>query len=146
MAKKRLQKKRSSSTIRKQESEILQVTTSKTEPVRVETSKVEPVKVETSKVEPVKVETSKVEPVKVETSKVEPVKLDVPVDLTLYNERFQKHYDELKWLYCELYQDRDDVMTYLHDLTSNMEAFYNSRNSALKSVRLIRTGINAMTL
>ena len=113
MAKKRLQKKRSSSTIRKQESEILQVTTSKTEPVRVETSKVEPVKVE--------------------TSKVEPVKLDVPVDLTLYNERFQKHYDELKWLYCELYQDRDDVMTYLHDLTSNMEAFYNSRNSALKA-------------
>ena len=123
MAKKRLQKKRSSSTVRKQESEILQVTTSKTEPVRVETSKVEPVKVETSKVEPVKVE----------TSKVEPVKLDVPVDLTLYNERFQKHYDELKWLYCELYQDRDDVMTYLHDLTSNMEAFYNSRNSALKA-------------
>ena len=113
MAKKRLQKKRSSSTVRKQESEILQVTTSKTEPVRVETSKVEPVKVE--------------------TSKVEPVKLDVPVDLTLYNERFQKHYDELKWLYCELYQDRDDVMTYLHDLTSNMEAFYNSRNSALKA-------------
>ena len=53
MAKKRLQKKRSSSTIRKQESEILQVTTSKTEPVRVETSKVEPVKVETSKVEPI---------------------------------------------------------------------------------------------
>ena len=50
MAKKRLQKKRSSSTVRKQESEILQVTTSKTEPVRVETSKVEPVKVETSKV------------------------------------------------------------------------------------------------
>ena len=46
MAKKRLQKKRSSSTVRKQESEILQVTTSKTEPVRVETSKVEPVKVE----------------------------------------------------------------------------------------------------
>ena len=163
MAKKRLQKKRSSSTVRKQESEILQVTTSKTEPVRVETSKVEPVKVETSKVEPVKVETSKVEPVKVETSKVEPVKvetskvepvkvetskvepvkvetskvepvkLDVPVDLTLYNERFQKHYDELKWLYCELYQDHDDVMTYLHDLTSNMEAFYNSRNSALKA-------------
>ena len=87
MAKKRLQKKRSSSTVRKQESEILQVTTSKTEPVRVETSKVEPVKVETSKVEPVKVETSKVEPVKVETSKVEPVKLDVPVDLTLYNEQ-----------------------------------------------------------
>ena len=64
---------------------------------------------------------------------MEPVKLDVPVDLTLYNERFQKHYDELKWLYCELYQDRDDVMTYLHDLTSNMEAFYNSRNSALKA-------------
>ena len=90
--------------------------------------------VTTSKTEPVKVETSKVEPVKVETSKVEPVKLDVPVDLTLYNERFQKHYDELKWLYCELYQDRDDVMTYLHDLTSNMEAFYNSRKFSIEGI------------
>lgn len=150
MAKKRLQKKRSSSTVRKQESEILKVTTSGTEPVKVETSKVEPVRVETSKVEPIKVETSKVEPVKVETSRVEPVKLDVPADLDLYNKRFQKHYDELKWLYCELYQDRDDVMTYLNDLTSSMEAFYNSRNSALKAsdqrARLIRTGISVMTL
>ena len=172
MAKKRLQKKRASSTVKKQETEVLKVTTSKTEPVKVETSKVEPVKVETSKVEPVKVETSKVEPVKVETSKVEPIKvetskvepvkvetskvepvkvetskvepvkvetskvepakLEVPADLTIYNERFQKHYDELKWLYCELYQDRDDVMTFLNDLTSNMEAFYNNRNAALK--------------
>ena len=123
MAKKRLQKKRASSTVSKQGAEILKVATSKTEPV----------KVETSKVEPVKVETSKVEPAKVETSKVEPVKLEAPADLTIYNERFQKHYDELKWLYCELYQDRDDVMTFLNDLTSNMEAFYNSRNATLRA-------------
>ena len=193
MAKKRLQKKRASSTIRKQETEVLNATaskaepikvetskvepikvetskvepikvetskvepikvetskvepvkvetskvepakveTSKAEPIKVETSKVEPVKVETSKVEPVKVETSKVEPVKVETSKTEPVKLETPADLTIYNERFQKHYDELKWLYCELYQDRDDVMNHLNDLTTNMQAFYNSRNTALRA-------------
>ena len=47
MAKKRLQKKHSSATVRKQETETLKVTTSKTEPVKVETSKVEPIKVET---------------------------------------------------------------------------------------------------
>ena len=143
MAKKRLQKKRSSATIKNQGADILKVTTSKVEPVKVETSKTEPIKVETSKTEPIKVETSKTEPVmvetskaepiKVETSKVEPVKLEMPADLAVYNERFQKHYDELKWLYCELYQDRDDVMTYLNDLTSNMKAFYNNRNSALKT-------------
>ena len=118
---------------RNQKVEPVKVETSKVEPIKVETSKVEPVRVETSKVEPIKVETSKVEPVRVETSRVEPVKLDVPADLDLYNKRFQKHYDELKWLFCELYQDRDDVMTYLNDLTSSMEAFYNSRNSALKA-------------
>ena len=163
MAKKRLQKKHSSATVRKQETETLKVTTSKTEPVKVETSKVEPIKVETSKVElvkvetskvepvkvetskteptkvetsktePIKVETSKTEPIKVETSKTEPAKLEMPADLAVYNERFQKHYDELKWLYCELYQDRDDVMTYLNDLTSNMKTFYNGRNAALRA-------------
>ena len=57
----------------------------------------------------------------------------MPADLAVYNERFQKHYDELKWLYCELYQDRDDVMTYLNDLTSNMKTFYNGRNAALRA-------------
>ena len=44
MAKKDSRRKRSSSTIEARNQEILQVTTSKTEPVRVETSKVEPVK------------------------------------------------------------------------------------------------------
>ena len=151
MAKKRLQKKRAIT--QKQEPEILKVETSKTEPVKVETSKTEPVKVETSKVEPVKVETSRTEPVKVETSKTEPVKLETsrvepvkvetakkepvkleaPADMNIYNERFQKHYDELKWLYCELYQDREDVMSYLNDLTANMKAFYNDRNAALRT-------------
>lgn len=53
--------------------------------------------------------------------------------MNIYNERFQKHYDELKWLYCELYQDREDVMSYLNDLTANMKAFYNDRNAALRT-------------
>ena len=127
MAKKRLQKKRAIT--QKQEPEILKVETSKvepvkvetsrTEPVKVETSKTEPVKLETSRVEPVKVETAKVEPVKVETAKKEPVKLEAPADMNIYNERFQKHYDELKWLYCELYENRMDMF---EDLCKNLNA------------------------
>ena len=113
--------------------EPVKLETSRVEPAKVETSKVEAVKVETSRVEPVKVETAKVEPVKVETAKKEPVKLEAPADMNIYNERFQKHYDELKWLYCELYQDREDVMSYLNDLTANMKAFYNDRNAALRT-------------
>lgn len=30
---------------------------------------------------------------------------------TIYLERFEKHYDELKWLYCELYENPTSVFT-----------------------------------
>lgn len=142
MAKKRLQKKRAAAELKK--AETIQAEVPKTEPVKVETKKVEPVKVETKKVEPVKIETKKVEPVKVETKKVEPVKVETkktePARISLleeeekiYNQRFSRHYDELKWLYCELYQDNPEVMTHFHALTEEMKHSYKNRSAALKA-------------
>ena len=124
--------------------EPVKVETKKVEPVKVETKKVEPVKVETKKVEPIKVETKKVEPAKVETKKVEPVKVETkktePARISLleeeekiYNQRFSRHYDELKWLYCELYQDNPEVMTHFHALTEEMKHSYKNRSAALKA-------------
>lgn len=124
--------------------EPVKVETKKVEPVKVETKKVEPAKVETKKVEPVKVETKKLEPVKVETKKVEPVKVETkktePARISLleeeekiYNQRFFRHYDELKWLYCELYQDNPEVMTHFHALTEEMKHSYKNRSAALKA-------------
>ena len=146
MAKKRLQKKReaartASAKIETTKKEPLKVTTKKVEPLKVETRKVEPVKVETSKTEPIKVETTKTEPVKVETAKTEPVKVEAapPVpeiparnDDGIYKERLARHLDELKWLYCELYQDNPYVTTHLNDLLKVLKKFYDMRNNDLK--------------
>lgn len=134
MARKRPQKK----------SEPLRVTTSKKEPLKVETKKSEPLKVTTSKTEPLKVKTSKTEsfrvttskkdPLKVKTSKTEPARLCAsPEEESIYQQRFIRHRDELKWLYCELYQDNPYVMMHLNDLTAGMKDFYDSRKAALKA-------------
>ena len=125
--------------------EPAKVETAKTEAPKVETKKVAPVKVETTKTEAPKVETKKVEPVKVETKKtdapkieshkedtvkVETTKTDAPKvssqkpaaeipvrdDDAIYCERLSRHLDELKWLYCELYQDNPYVTMHLNDL------------------------------
>ena len=121
--------------------EPVKVETKKTEPVKVETKKAEPVKVETKKTEPVKVETKKAEPVKVETKKTEPVKVEakepkpaVPArdDKAIYEARLNRHIDELKWLYCELYQDNPYVMMHLNDLLGELKKFYDVRNNDLK--------------
>lgn len=51
----------------------------------------------------------------------------------IYETRLQKHIDELKWLYCELYQDNPYVMMHLNDLIAEMKKYYHSRSSALKA-------------
>ncbi|HJB16259.1 MAG TPA: amylosucrase [Candidatus Blautia excrementipullorum] len=121
--------------------EPVKVETKKAEPAKVETKKTEPVKVETKKTEPVKVETKKTEPVKVETKKTEPVKVEakepkpaVPArdDEAIYEARLNRHIDELKWLYCELYQDNPYVMMHLNDLLGELKKFYDVRNNDLK--------------
>ena len=38
-----------------------------------------------------------------------------------YQKRLQRHLDELKWLYCELYPGREDMFT---QLCEQMEAWY----------------------
>ncbi len=122
MAKKRLQKKRAAAELKK--AETIQAEVPKTEPVKVETKKVEPVKVETKKVEPIKVETKKTEPARISLLEEEE---------KIYNQRFSRHYDELKWLYCELYQDNPEVMTHFHALTEEMKHSYKNRSAALKA-------------
>lgn len=137
----------------------IKVETTKTEPVKVETKKTEPIKVETKKVEPAKVETQKAEAVKVETAKVESAKVETkktetakvettkaePVKLEnkrdddhIYRERLTRHLDELKWLYCELYQDNPYVTMHLNDLLKVLKKFYDMRNDALKESDLNR--------
>ena len=137
----------------------IKVETTKTEPVKVETKKTEPIKVETKKVEPAKVETQKAEAVKVETAKVESAKVETkktetakvettkaePVKLEnkrdddhIYRERLARHLDELKWLYCELYQDNPYVTMHLNDLLKVLKKFYDMRNDALKESDLNR--------
>ena len=48
-----------------------------------------------------------------------------------YKQRFLKHYDELKWLYLELYQNREDMF---RSLCRSMYGFYEGRNVSLKSI------------
>ena len=49
---------------------------------------------------------------------------------TIYRKRFNRHFDELKWLYTELY--KNDSM--FAELCDNMESFYESRKPALKKL------------
>ena len=45
--------------------------------------------------------------------------------------RFDRYYDELKWLYCELYQNQDEA---LKQLCGQMYRFYTERKAALKTM------------
>ena len=157
MAKKRLQKKKAAAAARAEQKQttastaavtsqtdtdktaISKIETKKVDPVKITTSKTEPVKVETKKVEPVRVTTSKTEPVKVETKKVEPVKISaLENEEAVYQSRLNRHMDELKWLYCELYQDDPQVMEHLNQLLTGLKDFYHARNNDLKASDLAR--------
>ena len=137
-------KKTEPAKVETKKSEPVKVETKKTEPAKVETKKTEPAKVETKKSEPVKVETKKTEPAKVGTKKTEPVKVEAkkaaPVrdDEAIYEARLNRHIDELKWLYCELYQDNPYVMMHLNDLLAELKKFYNARNEDLKTSDILR--------
>lgn len=47
-----------------------------------------------------------------------------------YQKRLQRHLDELKWLYCELYPGREDMFT---QLCEQMEAWYQERPEQKRS-------------
>ena len=116
--------------------EPIKVETSKTEPIKVETSKTEPIKVETSKTEPIKVETFKTEPAKVTTSKTEPLKVETSKEDTaydaLYEKRLNHYYNDLKWLYCELFRDHPEVAGTFSSLTKKMKEIYCERSLSMK--------------
>ena len=116
--------------------EPIKVETSKTEPIKVETSKTEPIKVETSKTEPIKVETAKTEPAKVTTSKTEPLKVETSKEDTaydaLYEKRLKHYYNDLKWLYCELFRDHPEVAGTFSSLTKKMKEIYRERSLSMK--------------
>ena len=46
-----------------------------------------------------------------------------------YQKRFERHFDEMKWLYAELY-DNDSMFA---ELCDNMERFYQERSQDLKT-------------
>ena len=51
-----------------------------------------------------------------------------------FSRRMSRHYDELKWLYCELYQGRQDAFD---DLCRNLKNIYDYRKEELKELDLI---------
>lgn len=56
----------------------------------------------------------------------------------MFEIRLHKHYDELKWLYCELYQQQQNPLNYFEDLINNLRDFYEQRESYLKELDIIR--------
>ena len=112
----------------------------KAEPAKEEKKpevKAEPVKEEKkteAKVEPVKEEKKpevKAEPVKKETEKAERTK-ELEQE---FERRMARHYDELKWLYCELYENRMDMF---EDLCKNLKNIYMDRKPDLKKQDRVR--------
>ena len=112
----------------------------KAEPAKEEKKpevKAEPVKEEKkteAKVEPVKEEKKpevKAEPVKKETEKAESTK-ELEQE---FERRMAHHYDELKWLYCELYENRMDMF---EDLCKNLKNIYMDRKPDLKKQDRVR--------
>lgn len=64
----------------------------------------------------------------VNTAKNKMAEQDSVVTENVYRKRFEKHHDELRWLYMELYGN-DSMFA---ELCSNMELFYKERNKELK--------------
>lgn len=52
-----------------------------------------------------------------------------------YVERFTKYYDELKWLYCELYENQ---MEKFESLCEQLSFWYQNRNASLKELDNVR--------
>ncbi len=71
------------------------------------------------------------------TEQIPPQKKE-PLEDDIFQARFDRYYDELKWLYCELYQDNPYVMMHLDDLSRDIRNIYSKRNEVLKASDLRR--------
>lgn len=59
-------------------------------------------------------------------------------DELLFKTRLNKHYDELKWLYCELFQHEENPLVYFDDLMQIVKQYYKQREVYLKALDLKR--------
>lgn len=66
------------------------------------------------------------------------VKVSVVKKEDMFEARLHKHYDELKWLYCELYQQQPNPLNYFDDLIKNLKDFYEQREAYLKELDIAR--------
>lgn len=90
-------------------------------------------RLETKKTDYIKISTQKAEPAKITTeNQKEPRLTAAPKEDFIYQQRFSRYYDELKWLYCELYENSKDALSYLKDLTLQMRRFYDEREQRLQ--------------
>ena len=60
------------------------------------------------------------------------------VNENVFNQRLHKHYDELKWLYCELYQDDKQPLVHFDELMKKIKEFYIARPNYLKALDIER--------
>ena len=60
------------------------------------------------------------------------------VSENVFEKRLSRHYDELKWLYCELYADNPYTMMHFDDLIAQLRVFYDERVEPLKKMDLER--------
>lgn len=97
-------------------------------------------RLETKKTDYIKISTQKAEPAKITTeNQKEPRLTAAPKEDFIYQQRFSRYYDELKWLYCELYENSKDVLSCLKDLTLQMRCFYDERKQELQKSDIERT-------
>ena len=97
-------------------------------------------RLETKKTDYIKIATQKAEPVRITTeSQKEPRLTAAPEKDFIYQQRFSLYYDELKWLYCELYESSEGVLSDLEDLTLKMKHFYDEREQPLRKSDIERT-------
>ena len=54
-------------------------------------------------------------------------------DDQIYQQRLDRFYDEMKWLYFELYPDNPYVQMHFDDLCAEMKKYYTDRPTALKN-------------
>ena len=94
-------------------------------------------RLETKKTDYIKISTQKAEPAKITTeNQKEPRLTAAPKEDFIYQQRFSRYYDELKWLYCELYENSKDALSYLKDLTLQMRRFYDEREQKLSLIHI----------
>ena len=65
------------------------------------------------------------------SAKAAPVKKETADQI--YQQRFDRFYDEMKWLYFELYPDNPYVQMHFDDLCAEMKKYYSDRPTALKN-------------